>query len=555
MSFLNLKNPDPETLKNRRQLLLTAGGGLMLGISYPPVPMFFLAFIAFIPFFMSLEKRNGAGALGRLTYAFTFFWCLVSLYWVGSWTPEADVFLMISGVALALFLPFLYIIPSLLYLAASKIISKRAALFFFPLFWVTFEYALTLTDLKFPWLILGNTQAYFRWFIQPADIIGAYGLSVLILYINIFLYLAFFDEGAIKKRKKLFGALAIIFFVIPLVYGGIQTTFSFIIKASRVNTGLIQPDLNPWNKWETGNLESQLDMYLDLSMKAKGEGAELVIWPETALPVYLLGGNYDRYVGKIRSFVDSTKLKILTGMPDVIYHKKGDDIPDDAKPIKNSDMVYQSYNSILLFEPGGYNIQRYKKMMLVPFGEKVPFVETIPLLGDIIKWNVGISSWNTGRDTVNFDVNVKRKIIGHDSSFSAAGVICIESIYPDFVASFVDRGANVIVVVTNDSWYGYSSGPFQHKEIAVMRAVENRRWVLRAANGGVSCFIDHTGRTIKETNLFERDVLTGSFPILTEKTFYTRNPLLVPGISLVISLWFLAALLIKWFKNKFLKDD
>ena len=104
------------------------------------------------------------------------------------------------------------------------------------------------------------------------------------------------------------------------------------------------------------------------------------------------------------------------------------------------------------------------------------------------------------------------------------GVICIESIYPDFVAGFVQRGANLIVVVTNDSWYGYWSGPFQHKEISVLRAVENRKTVVRAANGGVSCMIDPLGRTIASTKLFTRDVLAGDATIQDGLTIYSRCP-------------------------------
>ena len=171
-------------------------------------------------------------------------------------------------------------------------------------------------------------------------------------------------------------------------------------------------------------------------------------------------------------------------------------------------------------------------MMLVPFGEKVPFVEELPFLGDLIKWQVGISSWNVG----------KKQVVEKMNNVTVGGIICIESIYPDFVAGFVQKGAELIAVVTNDSWYGYSSGPFQHKEISVLRAVENRRTVVRAANGGISCIIDPTGRTVESTKLFTKTFLVVDAPINNEETFYTAHPLIIPlfasSVSVVVIIFF-----------------
>jgi apolipoprotein N-acyltransferase len=182
--------------------------------------------------------------------------------------------------------------------------------------------------------------------------------------------------------------------------------------------------------------------------------------------------------------------------------------------------------------------------MLVPFGEKVPFVEQIPFLGELIKWQVGISSWNVGKTKEIFAMN--KSEIG--------GVICIESIYPDFVAGFVDKGAELLAVVTNDSWYGYSSGPFQHKEIAVLRAVENRRTVVRAANGGVSCIINPLGKIETETKLFTKTFLVVDAPLNSEKTFYTKHPLIIPllctSFSIITILFFIYIKLSQKLKKK-----
>ena len=228
-------------------------------------------------------------------------------------------------------------------------------------------------------------------------------------------------------------------------------------------------------------------------------------------------------------------------MPDINRFLNRNEAPKDVKETK-SGILYTSYNSILLFSPYTNDIQKYSKIKLVPFGEHVPFVESLPFLGDFIKWQVGISSWNIGKEQVVFNLRENK-----DSEIKAAGVICIESIYPDFVAGFVNKGAEIIAVVTNDSWYGYSSGPFQHEEIAVLRAVENRRTVVRAANGGISCIIDPYGNIISSTKLFTRNYLVGDAVISDEKTFYTKYPLIIPltasFISIVTILFFIYNLL------------
>jgi apolipoprotein N-acyltransferase len=217
-------------------------------------------------------------------------------------------------------------------------------------------------------------------------------------------------------------------------------------------------------------------------------------------------------------------------MPDINRYDNRKAAPQDVKETK-SGILYTSYNSILLFSPYTFKIQKYGKIKLVPFGEHVPFVEALPFLGDFIKWQVGISSWNIGNEQVVFDLNEN-----NESDIKAAGLVCIESIYSDFTAGFVKKGAEMIAVVTNDSWYGYSSGPFQHEEIAVLRAVENRRTVVRAANGGISCIIDPCGNILSSTKLFTRNYLVGEVVLSSELTFYTKHPLIFPLSASLISI-------------------
>jgi len=435
---------------------------------------------------------------------------------------------MVAGTTLLFFNPIVFLIPSTLYYFAKKYVNKSIALFLFPLFWITFEFAYSLTDFKFPWLTLGNSLSYFTNYIQIADIIGVYGLSVLILFANIFVY-QFKRDLTNKKINKLAISLFLLFILIPIIYGNYKI-LNYPEPTSTVKVGLIQPNIDPNEKWKDGNLNEKIDSYFELSNKAIKDGAEIIIWPETALPVYLLAGNYPNEVARIHNYVDSNKTSILTGMPHANFFYNIELAPEDAKPIRDGKVMYTSYNSILLFNPLSKDVQKYGKIKLVPFGEKVPLVESLPFLGDWIKWNVGISSWNTGRDTTIFVTNIDEK------SVRIGGLVCIESIYPIFTSAFVKKGAEFIAVVTNDSWYGDTSGPYQHKEMSVIRAVENKRSVVRSANGGISCLIDPLGRTISETSMYTRDYLTVDVPLNNELTFYTMHPWLVPVSASIISI-------------------
>ncbi|MBN1301595.1 MAG: apolipoprotein N-acyltransferase [Melioribacteraceae bacterium] len=521
-----------ERKEKRRHIVPALVGGVALGLGFPPVPMPFLMFIGLIPYLYVIERRQGLAEINRITYFTFFIFNLVTLYWVGSWTRDADPFLLIAGTVLMFFNPLLFLIPSTLYYHAKKRLGKNTSLLLLPVFWAFYEYMYTVTDFRFPWLTLGNGLVKFNLFIQIADVIGVYGLTLLIIFINIGLYKAWNNRATGEGSAYLPAVFSLALIAVPLIYGIVKHKESGG-ESEKIKVGLIQPNLNPWKKWEAGNLNEQLDLYLSLSREAVLKGAELIVWPESALPVYLMTGAYSLQVNRIYKFLDTNNVLLLTGMPDATFYGDSLTAPEDAKKT-SSGKFYTSYNSILFFQPHNRSVKKYGKIMLVPFGEKVPLVEQIPFLGELFRWNVGISSWNTGKEITVFQTTDKRKI---------AGVICIESIYPDFVASFVSKGAELIAVVTNDSWYGNSSGPYQHRDFAILRAVENRRSVVRAANGGVSCLIDPLGKIVQQTSMFTEDVLVAEAELNGETTFYTRYPRLIPYICLLITSVFILYIL------------
>ncbi|NOX64484.1 MAG: apolipoprotein N-acyltransferase [Chlorobi bacterium] len=542
--YRNLNSPEQKK-KIHRQLLLGLASGILIGLSFPPIPLPYLIFIGLVPYFFALQHREGLAEINRLTYFTAFFFNIIILYWVGGWLPNSDPFLMIAGTTLFFFNPVVFLIPSTLYYFAKKVFNKNIALLLLPFFWVTYEYAYSITDFKFPWLTFGNSLPYFTSYIQIAEIIGVYGLTLLIIYSNVFIYRSIKVYVEQKKFDKFSISVAAAILIIPIIYGNYKIS-NYSEPEKTIRVGLIQPNLDPNKKWQAGSLDEQLNLYLDLSSKAISSGAELLIWPETALPVYLLAGRYPNEVNRLHEFVDTNNIPILTGMPDATFYRDSSVAPEYAKPLSSGKMVYTSYNSILYFSPNSRDVQKYGKIKLVPFGEKVPLVDVLPFLGDWIKWEVGLSGWNTGRDTTVFNATVGGR------SIKIGGVICIESIYPDFTSVFVKKGAEFIAVVTNDSWYGDSSGPYQHKEISVIRAVENRRAVVRAANGGISCLIDPLGRTIADTKMYTRTFLVVDVPLEQELTFYTKHPLLIPLAASAVSIIIILLSLFVKIKRKFI---
>ena len=538
----------PEERKQRKKdWLLLILGGIILGVSFPPVPFPFtlLIFVGLIPYFIVINKRTTLASISKATFLFSLVFSLVTIYWVGSWSSEADPYLMLAGVALLLVYPCVMLIPSTLYYLAKKVFPKFDALWLFPIFWVTLEYLLTLTDLRFPWVLLGHGLAKFNLFIQGADIIGTNGLSLVVAYINVLLFKAFFEKEN-KGNYNLKPALVAISIFLCLLIYGIYKVSTFKISDKKIKVGIVQPNLNPWRKWSIGNLDQLTNQYLDLSKKCVEDGAQLILWPETALPVYAFGGAYYTIENKIFDFLDSNKVSLLTGMPDIIYYFDKNKIPDDAKFSKQGNYYYRTYNAVIGLNPGSREIQRYGKMKLVPLGERVPFVDQLAFLGDIFKWGVGITGWNIGKDTTAFKIyNSKLDTI------KVGGLVCYESVDPVFVTAFVQKGAELITVVTNDSWYGKSSGPYQHKDFAMLRAVENRRSVVRCANGGISCIINAKGEILSQTELYTKTTLVGDVPLQEEKTFYSENPLIVPILCSVFSFWIFGMNILIWLKKKF----
>ncbi|HWF44192.1 MAG TPA: apolipoprotein N-acyltransferase, partial [Candidatus Kapabacteria bacterium] len=528
------------TLSRRSRYLLAIASGILLGLAFPPTGLAggILAFVALVPLLIALEGIETLGRTFRITWVAMFLLGLVANYWVGGWKSmsEVDPFLMVGGVLLAVVHPFFLVIPFLLYDMTRRRFGQRAALYSLPIFYAGFEYAHSFGDLAYPWLSLYNTQTYNLTYDQFIELTGPFFLTMLIVLVNVEIFLLCRTCFSLSKPLKdltksktilLHCGILVLLFLIPYLYGAFAMQQLEASHAS-LRVTVVQPNIDPWAKWYTDE-QRTLDTNFDASITALRQvhdSTDLLLWPETAITFYITAPAKGYELRELYHFIDQIRHPILTGFPDREEYQAGrDSIPEDAVPEGIGGFYYRSWNAaMILYQQTDGSIQRdvYHKQKLVPLGEHIPFVETFPFLRKFFQWGVGLGSWNFGKGYEPLRMPLADAL--HDTlnrdTLKITPTICYESIYPSFVRHFVDRGANVLAVITNDGWYGRSSGPYQHEQFAVLRAIEDRRWVVRSANTGISAIIDDRGRFVKSLPLFVSGSITARVPLIERRTLY-----------------------------------
>lgn len=499
-------------------LLLALVSGLLLGISFPPFHVEWIAFVAFIPFLFAMEGAVSYREVLKLTYFGFLLFNIIAIYWVGGWNKQTDPFMMIGGAGLVIGHPLFFAVPMLFYYFVRRKFG-RAAVLLFPFLYLTFEYLHSITQVAFPWLTVGYSQCYNLADIQFASFTGLFGISLQILIVNALLAYALMhriNEPNLRKRGvfvPLF--LAFLFLTGPEVYGLVVLAKAKDSNFNRhMRVTIIQPNINPYAKWE-GTPAEILRTYENETYKALPRKADLVVWPETAIPFYILLPQFWYYRNELQTFVDTTGISLLSGLPLAHYYSDS----NNAEPSSHYDEFmheyYDAYNGAALFMPHIDKYQTYGKIILVPFAERLPYANHLSFLIKPLKWGVGISNWARGKDTTVFKLS-------NGTRFST--VICYESVFPGYVRWFAKKGADFLIIITNDGWYGNTSGPYQHAAYAIMRAVENRRAVVRSANTGISEFIDPYGRYIgSPTKYGVIASLTETIPLNDRVTFYSEH--------------------------------
>ncbi|MBU1054606.1 MAG: apolipoprotein N-acyltransferase [Proteobacteria bacterium] len=511
--------------KSGIKIILTVISGILLTASFPRIDLSWLAWLALVPLLAAINNLGFKQSfkLGLLTglvhYITLLYWLSYTMGTYGHLPPY-----------LCLPILFIFSLYLSLYIAlfsglATKLINKPAYLFILiPALWVCIEYIRSNLFTGFPWELIAYSQYKSLHIIQVADILGSYGVSFLITLSNTAVFVLFLFLAKIKWQEQRISLkdVAISMLVFIFVFAGcwyygkerINEIDKIASDSEKIRVSVIQGNIKQTEKWDPAFQLSTIKKYKNLSSSVKSDKPDLVVWPETAAPFYFI---YDTGLTKIvQDVVSETKTNFLIGSPSFI--RKTDKI--------------EYYNTAYLLGPDGNVTGKYNKSHLVPFGEYVPLKKWLPFIGKIVE-NVGDFCSGKKGSTVSLNGN------------NLGVLICYELIFPYLAREQVKNGAGLLVNITNDAWYGTTSAPYQHFSMAVFRAVENRRSLARAANTGISGFIDPVGRIIDSTNLFEDDAMTKTVPVLTGKTFYTNYGDLFAFACVAIVISFFMIILLK----------
>jgi apolipoprotein N-acyltransferase len=488
----------------RRGLGLTVLTAAALTFAFPPFKLGFLAYWGLVPFLILLENKN-TGEAFRWGYLVGLIFSITTLYWI-SWTT------LPGAISTIVIHPLYYAFFAILILPMRRA-WPNGYLIAVPFVWTAIEYLKSIGDLGFPWLTLGYTQTYYLSLIQYASYTSVYGVSFWIVSLNVLLFALWrFREN--KRRVIGVSVILILFLAAPYFYSLFVVPHTEEPK-EQIRVGVVQGNVDPYQKWEADFVEQNFQLYERLSREAAKDKPEVLIWPETAATTWLC--RQGRNVQRLRQLAFEIDAPILTGIPDCVFF---------------SDKEYRTYNAAALIYGDDRPIPSYAKMHLVPFGERIPFEDDIPFFKKwLAKLEMGEGNWSPGSEIKLFELTGPM-INGQSQSETKhlAAIICFESIFPDEVASFVRKGADLLVVITNDAWFGrpyvpfwLSGGIYQHAQIAIFRAIENRISIARCANTGITMTIDPYGRVKKQAPLFASAVLNDALSLRQETTFFTRH--------------------------------
>jgi len=465
-------------------------------------------------------------------YVLLFVFNAISLYWIAGWESD-DIFLKIGGVATVIVHPLFMIIPVLLTYLIYKTAGRIYAMFLFPLLWTGFEHWHNLTEFSYPWIELGNTEVYNLNRIQFAEYIGVHGITFLICVISVLIFLL--ASKIYKREWKLNSSntivtttILILLILIPNITSGIilnsnsnNSYYSSPDSSKNIKAAIVQPNVDPFKKWASENKDAIVTKYINGLNAGLKYNPDLLVLHETAPPFNFLEDYNLNYASRFFDFVNLNKKYVVIGIPHIAYYPDTLSAPEDARIMSYSRRRYKHCNSAILLEPlkNTDEYQIHMKVKLVPFSENAPYNKQLPFMSNIIKWGVGISAWDKGDSLVIFDMN--NSALNKNSKFST--LICFESVFSDYVREAAKNGAEFLVIITNDGWFGNSFGPIQHERFAVLRAIENRKWIIRSAQTGISCFIDPLGNIYDEIPVNTEGIAARNIIANNEITFYSYH--------------------------------
>jgi len=466
------------------RLLLLALAALGLSLAFSPFPLRFLSPLALIPLFWIVETEKPVKVFRYgLFFGSVFF--LFHLWWL--WTlvvPVAPITRVLLDIGCTVLFVYLG-----LWVALFALGAKYLGIYASPFIWAALEWLRSQTEAGFPWGLLGTSLTPVPHLIQAASITGVYGISALVVWLGLLCYKLISD-----KRRKLFAGLLIASVAIPLLYGAVRIKETF----PWFKAGIVQPNVSPTEKGLVSEREANWRNMLRLAHGAVNQGARVLVFPETSTLVPLDQPTW--YRDSLKHLADSSGVLIITGTP--LYRS------------------YGYYNAAAIIEPIKPITEYYYKIHLAPFSEHFPFVNKIPLLRKIMTQDMGDCLPGTEFKVFRVRGLNTRTQKWEENRFSVP--ICFEGIFPGLIREFANDSAGVIVVVTNDGWFGKTPGPYQHCELMIMRAVENGVPLVRCANNGISLVTDAYGRVQASTGLYVMTSLVSEVTRPLLNTFYRR---------------------------------
>jgi len=476
-----------------RNTILAVLSGVLGFLAFPPFEIAVLGWVCLVPLLVIARSARPKDAF---LYAFlagaVFFGCL--LYWLVNVTIPGMIILVFA----------LSVVYGLFGFAAAYVFRHAINLLLLPFVWVALEYMRSCIFTGFPWGLLGCSQYKNINLIQIADLTGAYGVSFLLVIFNVAMFAFLFRS----KKRITYMMIALLFIIMAVTYGRYRSDNYYILGSPRVS--VVQGNIPQRLKWDPAAAENIIEKYSSLTKKAAEEKPAMIVWPETSYP--RLYEKPDDPRGEISTLAAETGIPILAG----IICAEGDDL----------------YNGAVLFNGKKTVAGTYFKTHLVPFGEYVPFERYLFSFREYIDKPIGDFGRGTEYTLFSMRSLTSKTADGariRQTDFYKFGVmICFEDIFPYIAREFVRKGADFLVNITNDAWFGRTAAARQHLQASVFRAVENRVPVVRAANTGISCFIDPSGMVTSKvardgSEISVEGLATDNINITAGRSFYTKH--------------------------------
>ncbi len=482
--------------------LVSMVSGMLLSFSFPPINASFLSFIGFLGLYHLVVYSHNWRHLALLSYPALLAWNLGTTYWLMMASIPAGVAAIVANSALM-------IIP----LVVIRFLHHRYDRFGLTALtqaasWVLYEYLHHHWDLAWPWLALGNAWSNQITMIQYISWTGHLGISLWVTYCSFLLaHWLVIREKSLKHHLLLYLSFILIPAGSMIFY--YSTAKNLQIPSSPTTHVLVtQPNHDSYQDYGgMSGPDEVLDSLFTLSSQLYDSTISLIVWPENAIdkPIQMNSRHAFRIADSAKSW--NTNFIIGTGL----YTLYPDQKPNLYRSSSNG-LAYNAYNSTLFADATG-QLSRYDKANLVPFVERFPFVDFLSSLdiGGFIDWG----------KHAGFGKGTEPDMLVTDR-FSSPGLVCYDSVFPSWNRRFVQKGAQFLTIITNDGWWGESSGHIQHFAYARLRAIEFRRWVVRSANNGTSGIIRPDGSIEQKTDYWTRTSFTSNIPLRNDRTIYAQ---------------------------------